>query len=110
MQWAVESGRNGMALRFGIALERLWVVRGLRNEGRAFLERALTGSAGVAADVRAKALLAAARLAFNQSNYDQGEVLAQQGLALFRELGDRRGIALSLNRLGVAAWRRGDFR
>src|SRR5438270_4049363 len=110
LQWALEKGRGEIALRLGIALERFWVVRGLRNEGRTFLERALTGSAGVAADVRAKALLAAARLAFNQSNYEQGEVLAQQGLALFRGLGDRRGIALSLNRLGVAAWRRGDFR
>src|SRR5712692_8376114 len=110
LHWAIEGGRAEMALRLGSALERFWVVRGHRNEGLAFLERALAGSAGVAADVRAKASLAAARLAFNQSNYDQGEMLAQQSLALFRELGDRRGIALSLNRLGVAAWRRGDFR
>ena len=36
-------------------------------------------------------------------------MLAQESLALFRELGDRRGIALSLDRLGMAAWRRGDF-
>ena len=110
LQWALEKGRGEIALRLGIALERFWVVRGIRNEGRAFLERALAGSAGVADNVRAKALLAAARLAFNQSNYEQGEVLAQEGLALFRGLGDRRGIALSLNRLGVAAWRRGDFK
>lgn len=110
LQWAIEQERGEVALRLGIALERFWVVRGLRNEGRAFLERALAGSAGVAATIRAKALLAAARLAFNQSNYEQGEVLAQESLALFRELGDKRGIALSLNRLGVAAWRRGDFR
>jgi len=109
LQWAVESGRTEMALRFGIALERFWVVRGHRNEGLAFLERALVGSAGIATDVRAKALLAAARLAFIQSNYDQGEALAQEGLTLFRKLGDRRGIALSLDRLGMASWRRGDF-
>jgi predicted ATPase/class 3 adenylate cyclase len=108
-QWAVESGRPEMALRFGIALERFWVVRGHRNEGLAFLERALVGSAGVTTIVRAKALLAAARLAFIQSNYDQGEALAQESLALFRKLGDRRGIALSLDRLGMASWRRGDF-
>jgi predicted ATPase/class 3 adenylate cyclase len=109
LQWALESGRTEMALRFGIALERFWVVRGHRNEGLAFLERALEGSAGVATDVRARALLAAARLAFIQSNYDQGEALAQESLALFRKLGDRRGIALSLDRLGMASWRRGDF-
>lgn len=110
MLWAIESGSTELALRYGIALERFWVVRGHRNEGLALLERALEGSAGVATDVRAKGLLAAARLAFIQGNYDQGELLAQEGLALFRGLGDRRGIALSLNRLGVAAWRRGDFR
>ncbi len=110
LHWALESGSAEVALRLGIALERFWVVRGQRTEGLAFLEQALAGSAGVAAPIRAKALLAAGRLAFNQSNYDQGERLAQQGLALFRELGDKRGIALSLNRLGVAAWRRGDFR
>ena len=110
LHWAVVGGRAEMALRLGIALERFWVVRGHRNEGLAFLERALVESAEVATDLRAKALLAAARLAFNQSNYDQGEVLAQESLALFRQLGDRRGIALSLDRLGMAAWRRGDFR
>src|SRR6266446_3533062 len=109
LHWAIEGERAEMALRLGTALERFWVVRGHRNEGRAFLERALAGSAGVAADVRAKALIAAARLAFIQSNYDQGEALAQESLALFRELGDRRGIALSLDRLGMGAWRRGDF-
>ncbi len=109
LQWALEGGRAEMALRLGIALERVWVVRGHRNEGLAFLERALAGSAGVATGMRAKALLAAARLAFSQSNYDRGEVLAQESLALFRELGDRRGIALALDRLGMAAWRRGDF-
>jgi len=110
LQWALESGKAEVALRLGTALERFWVVRGHRNEGLAFLERALAGSAGVATGVRAKALLAAARLAFVQSHYERGEVLAQESLALFRGLGDRRGIALSLDRLGMAAWRRGDFR
>jgi predicted ATPase/class 3 adenylate cyclase len=110
MQWAVENGQGEVALRLGIALERFWVVRGQRNEGLTFLQKALAGSEGVAASIRAKALLTAGRIAFNQSSYDQGEKLAQEGLALFRELGDKRGIALALNRLGVAAWRRGDFR
>ena len=110
LHWALASERGEVALRLGIALERFWVVRGQRNEGLAFLEKALAESAEVAAPIRAKALLAAARLAFNQSSYDQGERLAQEGLGLFRELGDKRGIALSLNRLGVAAWRRGDFK
>jgi predicted ATPase len=103
LRWALESDRTAMALRLGTALERFWVIRGHRTEGLAFLERALAGSADVATEVRAKALLAAARLAFAQSN-SRGEVLAQESLALFRELGDRWGIALALDRLGTVAW------
>src|SRR5581483_5824723 len=91
------------------ALERFWVVRGYRNEGLRFLERALEASTGVVPSVRAKALLVAARLSFMQSDYERGKALAEEGLALYRELGDKRGIALSLNRLGIAAWRQADF-
>jgi non-specific serine/threonine protein kinase len=109
LHWFLRAGHADMALRLCSALERFWVVRGYRNEGLTFLERALGGSAGVAPSVRAKALLAAARLSFMQSDYDRGMALAQESLALFRELGDKRGIALSLNRLGIAAWRRADF-
>ena len=95
-------------LRLGCALVRFWVVRGHRSEGRTILERALAGNKGVATPVRAKALITAARLAFSQSDYERGESLAREGLALFRELGDIRGTALALDRLGMAAWRRGD--
>ena len=106
----IDAGHNiEMALRLGSALERFWVVRGYRSEGRNFLERALALNIGVAPSVRAKALITAARLAFHQSDYDLGETLAREGLALFRELGDMRGIALALDRLGMAAWRRGNF-
>jgi len=109
LHWFLEAGPPAMALRLGSALERFWVVRGYRHEGLTFLERALGASAAVAPSVRAKALLVAARLSFMQSDYDRGQALAQESLALFRELGDKRGIALSLNRLGIAAWRRADF-
>ena len=110
LRWVLEGDRAATAMRLGTALERFWVIRGHRSEGLAFLEQALAGGAKeVPMAVRAKALLAAARLAFVQSNYTRGEALAQESLALFRELGDRWGIALSLDRLGMAAWRRGDF-
>ncbi len=104
-----DTGQTTLALRLASALERFWVVRGYRNEGLTFLERALRGSSGVAPTVRAKALLVAARLSSMQSDYQRSTHLAQESLALFRELQDKRGIALSLNRLGIAAWRQADF-
>jgi predicted ATPase len=122
LHWFLEQGNDSdgssatdvgqtieMALRMSASLERFWVVRGYRSEGRRFLEQALARNTGVATPVRAKALITAARLAFSQSDYERGETLAREGLALYRELGDTRGIALSLDRLGMAAWRRGDF-
>ena len=109
LYWFVEAGQASKALRLASALERFWVVRGYRNEGLTFLERALGNSEPVAPSVRAKALLAAARLSFMQSDYRRGKALAEESLALFRELRDKRGIGLALNRLGVAAWRHADF-
>jgi predicted ATPase/class 3 adenylate cyclase len=109
LHWFLEAGQTGMALRLCSALERFWVVRGYRSEGLSFLEQALEACTGGGPSVRAKALLAAARLSFMQSDYDRGKTLAQESLALFRELGDKRGIALVLNRLGIAAWRKADF-
>ena len=109
LHWALESGQSETALRLATALERFWVIRGYRHEGLAFLESALAASAEGVTVVRAKALLAAARLAFGQSDYHRGELLARESLALFRELGDKWGIALALDRLGMAAWRQGDF-
>jgi predicted ATPase/class 3 adenylate cyclase len=109
LHWFLEAGQAALALRLCSALERFWVVRGYRNEGLTFLERALGASATVAPSVRARALLAAARLTFMQSDYDRGNALAQESLALYRELGDKPGIGLALNRLGIAAWRRADF-
>jgi predicted ATPase/DNA-binding CsgD family transcriptional regulator len=100
--------RSEIALRLGAALQRFWMIRGHLSEGRAFLARALERSAGVAASVRAKALIAAARLALAQSDYHAGEGLAQESLTLCRELGDTAGIAFSLYLLGIVAWRKGN--
>jgi predicted ATPase/class 3 adenylate cyclase/DNA-binding CsgD family transcriptional regulator len=113
MQWSLEQGEAThsleMALRLGAALEDFWVIRGHDTEGRTFLERALAGSEGVTPAVRAKALGTVGRLALDQGDTDRGEVVCEQSLTLYRELGDTAGIALSLHRLGVVAWTRNNL-
>jgi len=112
MRWMMEDERVGerreMALRLGGALRRVWVVHSRISEGRSFLERALSRSEGIAAPVRANALIAAANMAVIQNDYEQAEILAAESLALFRQLEDRPGIALSLYLMGSAAWTRGN--
>jgi predicted ATPase/class 3 adenylate cyclase/DNA-binding CsgD family transcriptional regulator len=111
MQWSLDPGEDGhrreMALRLGGSLRRFWIVHGHWSEGRNFLERALAESKGVAASVRVKALITAANLANMQADNDRAEALAEKSRALCQELGDTRGIALSLRLLAVVAARRG---
>jgi predicted ATPase/DNA-binding CsgD family transcriptional regulator len=113
LQWGLVPGEDGhrreMALRLGGALRRFWIVRGHWSEGRNFLERALAESKGVAASVQVKALITAANLAHMQSDNDRAEALAEESLALCRELRDTGGIAHSLRLLGVSAARRGSL-
>jgi predicted ATPase/DNA-binding CsgD family transcriptional regulator len=116
LQWSLEQAgekeagqRRETALRLGGALYRFWWTLGHWSEGRTFLERALTASEGVAPSVRAKALNAAATLTFIQSNFERTEALSSESLVLYRELGDQRGIALSLYHLGNVAWVRSDI-
>jgi predicted ATPase/DNA-binding CsgD family transcriptional regulator len=99
-----------MALRLVGALFWYWWVRGHWSEGRNFLERALAVSESVGASIYgAKALFATANMAFVQSDYERAVALSEGSLALYRELGDRRGIALSLQPLGNVAWSRGNM-
>ncbi len=99
-----------MALRLVGALFWYWWVRGHWSEGRNFLERALAVSASVEVSIYgAKALFATANMAFVQSDYERAVALSEGSLALYRQLGDRRGIALSLYPLGNVAWSRGDM-
>ena len=116
LQWLVEQEetREGahtieLALRLGGALGSFWQARGHASEGRTFLERALARSEGVTASVRAKALDEAGWLAIYQSDYDRAEVLGEECLALYRELGDAAGIADALDLLGWLAKERGNY-
>lgn len=116
MHWLLEQGESGeaghrveMALRLGGALLRFWLIRGHWNEGRTFLERALSLSQGSATAVQAKAIYATGSLALAQSDLDRAVALGEESQALFRELGDKQGTALSLHLLGRVARRRGNF-
>ncbi|MBV9228284.1 MAG: tetratricopeptide repeat protein [Chloroflexi bacterium] len=112
MQWLLERGEQGygmeMALRLGAALHGFWTVRVHLTEGLAFLEQALAPSEGVPTSVQAKALSAAASIALVQGNYDRGENLAERSLALYRDLEDAAGIALSLHHLERVARAKGN--
>jgi tetratricopeptide (TPR) repeat protein len=105
---AAEGANTG--LRLGSALWRFWEVRGHWSEGREHL----TGVLGRAVEpeqrwLRAQVLNSAGILAKNQGYYEMARALYEEGLVIFRELEDKRGIANCLNSLGVVTKDQGDF-
>lgn len=116
MNWTLKQDGNDeerhieLALRLGGALRRFWQMHGHLDEGQIFLAQALATSDGVevSSRARARALIAAGTLASTQNDYDRTETYCRQSLALFRELGDQQGTALSLYLLSVVPWMKGD--
>ncbi|MBA2476259.1 MAG: tetratricopeptide repeat protein [Actinobacteria bacterium] len=102
LAWLRESEQAELELRIAAALGRFWYVRGYLSEGRRALEGAFGRAAAEAPPaLRAKALRSASALAVIQGDYSGARALAEQGLALYREVGDRPGIVRSLSNLGA---------
>ncbi len=97
------------ALRLCAALSWFWSIRGYFREGQNFLEQALALRESVSAPVRVKAFYTAAHLAFLLDDPEQTEKLGSESLHLFRELGDKVGMADALFLLGTSAWARARY-
>jgi predicted ATPase len=106
---AIANGDAPTALRLGAALWRYWGQRGQLSEGRSALERALAVDSDVEHSLRAAATYHLANLALDLMEYASASSHLSASLALFRELGDRDGIASSLNSLGLVDWCTGEL-
>ena len=108
LTWAFEHGRNDQAARMCGALWRFWYMRGYLVEGRRWLKQALARELGLSDAVRAKALQAAANLAWFQGDLVPARSFARESVALWRRLEDQRGLADALTILGVVVGYQGD--
>jgi tetratricopeptide (TPR) repeat protein len=123
LEWCLDeeegAERNGVSsaeagLRLTGALSRFWETRGHLSEGRQRCAAALArpGAAAAAQErtmARAEVLRGAGVLAYRQGDYASAQALLEEGLALFREIGDKGGVAVSLNTLGNVAKEQGDY-
>src|SRR5579884_649223 len=108
LEWLLEhSGQENVraeqALRLCIALMFFWEVRGHIGEGLAFLERSLAHSQHVAPSIRAQALHDAGFLALMLDENARAEAFLRQGQLVFRETGDKAGMANILRLQGTLA-------
>ena len=105
---SAEAGKKG--LRLASALQRFWAARGYLSEGRERLSAMLAHAGGQEpTKARAGALCGAGSLAYSQSDYEQARILTETGLTIWRALGDRNGIAASLNNLGNVAFEQSGY-
>ena len=83
---------------------------GYFSEGRERLSAILSTEIAHGRTVwHAKLLAGAAKLAYRQSDYAATVELAEESLAIYREVGDQQGIASVLIKLGNAATEAGDY-
>lgn len=114
LSWALDPAvaeptehRTELGLRLAGALGRFWGVYG-SGEGRRWLEKGLANGGAVPKPALGKALYEAGWIALWQGDSDKAISLLEEALTLFRELGDRRGVAISITYLGAALLHRGD--
>ena len=109
LDWLFENHELEWGLRLSMALFRFWDLREHLIEGRARLERILQFAGSSYTAQRAKISTALGALATAQGDFAAAQEFLQQSLWLYEALGDRWGIAASLNALGISARDRGDY-
>ena len=107
LAWLEETGDGETGLRLAGALGGLWLYRSHRVEGRAWLERALARGGEAPTTGRAVALQVLGVLDVYLGG-ERAVALLANSLALWRDLGDARGVAGALLLLGFAELNQGD--
>jgi tetratricopeptide (TPR) repeat protein len=103
MTWRSPSEGGEAALRLAVALECFWLTRGYLSEGYERLLDALQRTPDAPPALRAPALHSQGLLAARKGDNAAARALHGESLALFRAIGDREGIARSLNGVGNVA-------
>ncbi len=90
------------------ALGDFWYMRGHFGEGRDWAKAALAADT-TASRARAAALYTGSRLAFTVDDHAEAFALAQESLAIYRQLGDQAGIITVSHDAGWIAYQLGDY-
>lgn len=110
IQWVLEEGETGLALRFIVALWEYWRNWGDPHEGRQFAQRALEYSDNLLSSTRAQALRQIGWLACDWGDTTTMRWAFQNSLEIAEALQDQDGIALALQGLGELARQQGQWK
>jgi DNA-binding SARP family transcriptional activator/predicted ATPase len=107
LAWALESDRmsaggDELALRLSGALRWFWRMRGHFHEGLSWLDKSLRQRPEGCTAARAAALLGRSVFAHDLGDFGASRRSAEESAAIYRELGDQRGLAEALSLMGLA--------
>ncbi len=109
LEFARECGDTDAALRIAGPLGRFAYLRGHYDEIREWMDTAVMAGTDAPVVLRAKALLGSGRLALLQCDYLPAVRRLEAALRLYRELGDARGVASTLQVVGSVAREQGRY-
>jgi non-specific serine/threonine protein kinase len=98
LTWALGNDKD-LALKLAAALGPYWYMRGSLTEGQEWLAAA-TAASSTPSPTLARAMTHAGWVAYWQGDYERSRALAEQGLAVARDVGDAMEIARAVNLLG----------
>jgi len=107
LQWLIDVNEIELELNLAGALVQFWLMHGHVTDGRQWFAGRIIGSSAGAA-IRAKALKGQGNLAWRQADFIEATASMEASLAIWRELGDKAGVADALNRLGTICRMQGD--
>ncbi|MBS0447075.1 MAG: hypothetical protein JSR59_14125 [Proteobacteria bacterium] len=98
-----------VAVKFAVAMQGFWILRGYSSEGRAYVKAALALPEIKASEIaQAWALYVGAALAESQSAHAEAGRMLEACLELRRAMEDRAGIAATLSTLSLTRLQSGD--
>jgi len=107
LEWSIDDSAES-AVRLSGALYPYWEIRARQKEARVWLSRSLRLSADVPPELRAKALIAAGRVAGWDSDWLASSALLEEAVELCRALGDTAGVGRCLGFIGHVRLFQGD--
>jgi len=109
LQFMWDTEETEMAFNLLGSVWRYYNIINIWDETKSWLDRVLARGAHLKSVGKVKALWGAAWLANHYSDFAQASILAEEGLALAREVGDQRLIGLLLQNMGDALRRREEY-
>lgn len=108
LSWGLSTGAAEVALRTAAALWHFWEMTSRFTEGRRWLEEVLAIAAEADDLLRARVCSGAGTLAFRQDDFGAALLRHREAFQLYRKVGDRAGMAFSLNNIGAQHLEQGD--